>query len=173
MKKMKMLGVIGLMALTLTGCQNTSDREAALEDQVSQLEQQVTSLEKENKELSVTVSDSSDTSENTGSENISENVSDDDIDSLTKAVNEVVKKANDASPSGSNDANQKKFFELKGELQEVENRLERYEDKVEDDYRQGNLSYEKARDAEIAIERLEDKLDNAEDRLENVFGYDD
>ena len=65
------------------------------------------------------------------------------------------------------------FFKEKGELQDVENRLERYEDKIEDEYRQGKLDYEKAREAEREIERLEDKLDDAEDRLENVFGYDD
>ena len=156
MKKMKMLGIMAITALALTGCQNTSDREAALEDQVAQLEQQVTSLEKENEELP--------------SDN---NISDDNIDTLTKDVDEVVKKANNTSPSGSNDENQKNFFKVKGELQDVENRLERYEDKIEDDYHQGNLDYEKARDAEREIERLEDKLDDAEDRLENVFGYDD
>lgn len=156
MKKMKILGIMAVTALTLAGCQNTSDREAALEDQVAQLEQQVTSLEKENEELP--------------SDN---NISDDNIDTLTKDVDEAVKKANNTSPSGSKEENQKNFFKVKGELQDVENRLERYEDKIEDEYRQGNLTYEKARDAEREIERLEDKLDDAEDKLENVFGYDD
>lgn len=179
MKKMKMLGIMAITALALTGCQNTSDREAALEDQVAQLEQQVTSLEKENEELSgasegladAATSNSSDNS--SGTDQSDNNISDDNIDTLTKDVDEAVKKANNTSPSGSKDENQKNFFKVKGELQDVENRLERYEDKIEDEYRQGKLDYEKAREAEREIERLEDKLDDAEDRLENVFGYDD
>ena len=125
MKKMKMLGIMAITALALTGCQNTSDREAALEDQVAQLEQQVTSLEKENEELP--------------SDN---NISDDNIDTLTKDVDEAVKKANNTSPSGSKEENQKNFFKVKGELQDVENRLERYEDKIEDEYRQGKFLHE-------------------------------
>jgi len=175
MKKMKILGIMAVTALTLAGCQNTSDREAALEDQVAQLEQQVTSLEKENEELSGASEGLSDAAASTSSDNNSDgkNLSDDNIDTLTKDVDEAVKKANNTSPSGSKDENQKNFFKVKGELQDVENRLERYEDKIEDDYHQGNLDYEKARDAEREIERLEDKLDDAEDRLENVFGYDD
>ena len=169
MMKMKLLGIVGLMTLALAGCQNPSDREAALEDQVAQLEQQVTSLEKENSELNETT----ETVDNIKPADSSNSAAEDDMDSLTKAVNEAVKKANNTSPSGSNDENQKKFFEVKGELQDVDNRLERYEEKIESEFHQGNLTYEKARDAEREIERLEEKLDDAEDRLENVFGYDD
>lgn len=173
MKKFKILGIAALTALTLAGCQNTSDREAALEDQVAQLEQQVTSLEKEKQELTATPS-SSDSEQSASSENVSsENTENDNLDSLTKAVDEAVKKANNTSANGTKEENQKKFFESKGVLQDVENRLERYEDFVEREYRQGNLSYDKARDTEIKIERLEELLDNAEDSLENKFGYDD
>ena len=65
------------------------------------------------------------------------------------------------------------FFKAKGKLQEVENRLDLFEDDVESQYRQGKLDYEKARNSEIEIEKLEDQLDNAEDKLELRFGYDD
>jgi len=164
MKKLRLLGIAGFMTLALAGCQNTSDREAALEDQIAQLEQQITSLENEKESTSVSSGETA---------SVENNSKDDTLETLTKAVNDAVKKAEDAKANGSNEENQKTFFKIKGELQDVENRLESYEDKIEDDFRQGNLSYEKARDEEIKVERLEDKLDDAEDRLENLFGYDD
>lgn len=171
MKKMKLLGIMTLTVLTLAGCQNPSDREAALEDQVAQLEQQVTSLEKENQELTVTPPASSENVASADTTSASEE--NDNLDSLTKAVDDAVKKADTTSANGTKEENQNKFFELKGVLQDVENRLERYEDSIEREYRQGDLSYDKARDTEIKIERLEEQLDNAEDSLEYKFGYDD
>ena len=138
MKKLTLLGIAALTALTFAGCQNTSDREAALEDQVAQLEQQVTSLEKENQELTDASSEDASTSEvqNTSAETKSK----DNLDTLAKAVEDIIKKANNTSASGTQDENQQKFFEAKSALQDVENRLEYYEDQIESEYRKGNLS---------------------------------
>ena len=55
MKKMKILGIMTLTAILLSGCQNTRDRETALEDQVAQLEQQVTSLEHQQSEAALRI----------------------------------------------------------------------------------------------------------------------
>ena len=167
MKKLTLLGLMALMTFTLAGCQpeNTSDREEMLEEQVAQLEQQVTSLEKE-KEDAAAQADKAEPSEKAPK-------SDDTLDSLADAVNKAVAEAEKAEPSSSREENQTRFFEAKGKLQEVEARLDYFEDDVESQYRQGKLDYEKARSAEREIERLEDQLDNAEDKLELRFGYDD
>ena len=161
MKRIKLLGMTSLLALTLMGCQSSSDREAALEDQVEQLEQQVTSLEKEKSEP------------NTSDTSNSHNFSDDDLDSLSKAINDIIQKVESTKTNGSAAENQKTFFEVQGELQNVENRLEHYDDDIESQLHSDILSYDEARKAEFEIEKLEDKLDNAEDKLEYMFGYDD
>ena len=173
MKKMKMLGIMALTALVLTGCQNTSDREAALEDQVAQLEQQVTSLEQAQNE-GMTEEPSLElepAQEETSNSNSSDSYSDDNLDSLTAAVGDIVKKADKLVSGGAN--NQQDFFDLQSEFHEVENRLDYYEEQIEHDLRQGNLSHDEARKAEFELEKLEDRLDNAEEKLEYAFGYDD
>ena len=164
MKNLKVLGFMALMTLALVGCQpaGNSEHEEQLEQQVAQLEQEVTSLEKEKEDLAAAVEKAE-----------KKKKSEDTLDSLKDAVAKAVKEADKAEPSGSREENQTRFFEVKGKLQEVENRLDRFEDGVESQYRQGKIDYEKARNAEIEIERLEDKLDNSEDKLELRFGYDD
>ena len=173
MKNLKVLGFMAFMTLALVGCQpaGNSEHEEQLEQQVAQLEQEVTSLEKEKEDLAAAVekAESSASSEKVEKKEKSE----DTLDSLKDAVAKAVKEADKAEPSGSREENQTRFFEAKGKLQEVENRLDRFEDGVESQYRQGKIDYEKARNAEIEIERLEDKLDNSEDKLELRFGYDD
>ena len=169
MKKLKVLGLMALMTFVLAGCQqNSSDREEVLEEQIAQLEQQVTSLEKEKEEASSQA-------ENVSNSGEAENkpLSDDSLKTLEDAVMKVVAEADKSNPSGSREENQTRFFEMKGKLQEIEDRLDRFEDNIESQYRQGKIDYEKARKAEIELERLEDQLDKAEDSLENRFGYDD
>lgn len=180
MKKMKILALMALTTLVLSGCQTTSDREAALEDQVEQLEQQVTSLEQQQSEPDshyesqdeVSVPD--DVSDETAQEDTSENsvsFSNEDLDSLAASVNDIIKKVDKLVSGGA--SNQQEFFTLQDEFNEVENRMDYYEEQIEYDFRQGNLSHDEARKAEFDLEKLEDKLDNAEEKLEYAFGYDD
>ena len=173
MKKLKVLGIMALMTFALVGCQpeSSSDREEMLEEQVEQLEQQVTSLEQEKEEAAAEAEKAEPAAEAEKAEKAEK--SEDTLDSLKDAVAKAVKEAENTKTSNSREENQNRFFEAKGKLQEVENRLDRFEDGVESQYRQGKLDYEKARNAEIEIERLEDQLDNAEDKLELRFGYDD
>lgn len=65
------------------------------------------------------------------------------------------------------------FFTLKHELESVEDRLDYYDDDIEMQYRQGELSLEDYRSQEHSLELLEDQLDRAEDTLEYTFGMDD
>ena len=164
MKKLKVLGLMALMTFALPGCQpeGNSEREEQLEQQVAKLEQQIANLEKGN--------DGS-TSEAENFESVLSN--EDTLDSLKDAVAKAVNDADNTAASNSRENNQTLFFEAKGALQEVEHRLDLFEDKVESQYRQGNLDYEKAYSAELELERLEDQLDYAEDSLEFRFGYDD
>ena len=167
MKKMKMLGIMTLTALALSGCQNTSDREAALEEQVAQLEQQVTSLEQ-------TAASDDDTVQNTSSqENDNVKFAEDTLDTLSEAVNDIVNKAEKLVSDGPSDKNQEDFFTLQGEFHEIEDRLDNYEEHIEYELRQGNLSHDEARKAEYELEKLEDVLDRAEEKFEYAFGYDD
>ena len=159
MKNLKVLGFMALMTLALVGCQpaGNSEHEEQLEQQVAQLEQEVTSLEKEKEDLAAAVekAKSSASSEKVEKKEKSE----DTLDSLKDAVAKAVKEADKSEPSGSREENQTRFFEAKGKLQEVENRLDRFEDGVESQYRQGKIDYEKARNAEIEIEiRFNDEI---------------
>lgn len=169
MKKMKMLGILTLTVLVLSGCQGPSDREAALEDQVEQLEQQVTSLEQQQTgEVSLEAEPAEEeVSQNSSSSDFSE----DNLDSLTAAVNDVVEKADKLVSGGASD--QQDFFKLQDEFQKIENRLDYYEEQIEYKLRQGSISHDEARKVEFNLEKLEDNLDNAEERLEYAFGYDD
>ena len=178
MKKMKMLGIMTLTVLALSGCQGPSDREAALEDQVAQLEQQVTSLERaQNEEIPTessaeeTTFEAESTKEKNPQNSNSVSFSDDNLDSLTTVVNNIIKKVDKLASSGS--SSQQDFFNLQDEFHEVEYRLEAHEEQIESDLRQGNLSHDEARKTEYELEKLEDRLDNAEDKLEYAFGYDD
>lgn len=170
MKKMKILGIMALTALVLTGCQNTSDREAALEDQAAQLEQQVTSLEQAQND---SISQDTLSADNIAQEDNSETQTEDNLDTLSTTVNDVVKKAEKLTSGGTSDKNMDEFFSLQDEFHEIENRLDNYEDHIEYSLRQDNLSHDEARKAEYELEKLEDKLDNAEEKLEYAFGYDD
>lgn len=177
MKKMKMLGIMALTALVLTGCQSTSDREAALEDQVAQLEQQVTNLEQaQNDSTSQDTVSEPNTAHDETSEthhNNNDKYSEDNLDTLSSTVNDVVKKAEKLTSGGTSNKNMDEFFTLQDEFHEIENRLDNYEDHIEYSLHQGNLSHDEARKAEYELEKLEDKLDNAEEKLEYAFGYDD
>ena len=76
-----------------------------------------------------------------------------------------------AAPSGTNDMEQ--FFSLKQEANQIDNELERHEDELERQYRNGSLTRDEFRTNERELDHLEDLLDAAEDQIEYVFGIDD
>ncbi len=65
------------------------------------------------------------------------------------------------------------YFTLKQEADEIDHRLEYYEDNLEYQYRSGSLTRDEYRTKEREAELLEDKLDAAEDMIEWAYGIDD
>lgn len=156
MKKIRLtaLVMIFVFAFTLMGCAAGNDAEKEeLEAKVEQLEQQVTDLQRSSGQEASSTGDT--------------------LDTLETAVNDAVKEAEAAKPSGSASEKREQFFNLKHELENVENRLDYYDDDIEMQYRQGELSLEDYRSQEHSLELLEHQLDMAEDTLEYTFGMDD
>lgn len=170
MKNLKLLSLIALLALTIVGCtalvdEASVDREKELENRITELEQEIISLEKEN-----VSKNSAPTNDDAANIESSEHET---LDSLRKAVEDVIAKVNSATPSGTIEENRTKFFDLKSELDALENELDSHEDYLEAQYRQNLISYEECRSQEKELEKLENNLENAEDRLEIAFRIDD
>ena len=189
-------GVAGL--LVLAGCQRGDSAETEqLKQQIAQLEQQVTELE--NSSASDTADDtaSADTADDTA--NTADTSTDAEaadtaagdataasdasagntgtaavltIDELTTKVDAFVEKA-DAEAASSAEKVLENYFTLKQEAEEIDRELERYEDDLEYQYRNGSLTRDYYRTKEREADLLEDKLDAAEDTLEYVYGIDD
>ena len=191
-------GVAGL--LVLAGCQSGDSAETEqLKRQIAQLEQQVTELENS---ASDTADDtaSADTADDTANTANTANTSTDaeaadtaagdataasdasagntgtaavlTIDELTTKVDAFVEKA-DAEAASSAEKVLENYFTLKQEAEEIDRELERYEDDLEYQYRNGSLTRDDYRTKEREADLLEDKLDAAEDTLEYVYGIDD
>ena len=92
---------------------------------------------------------------------------------LEKKALDVIEKADAAAASGNRDADRKLYLEHKSALEAVDRELDVYEDDLEVNYRGGKLTYDEYRAKDAEAEVLEDKLDDAEDRLEAKFGIDD
>ena len=65
------------------------------------------------------------------------------------------------------------FFSLKRAGNQLEHALENYENSLEDQYRAETISREEYRNLDREIEKLEEYVDSAKDRLEITFGIDD
>ncbi len=95
-----------------------------------------------------------------------------DIDTLTKKVAEAVAAADKAEPSGTTEADRTRFMEHKTVLDALDREIDAYEDALEAQYRNGALDFEDFRRKDAEAGKLEDQLDDAEDRLESRFGID-
>lgn len=183
-KRMMMLLSIAVLAALLTGCASSS-REQELENQVEQLEQQITDMQKatndiDNTDAEDTTADSSTADTTTDNSSAADTTADttadtgaNDFDTLSKKVADAVAEADAAKPTGTAEENRKLFFEQKTALDALDRELDIYEDNLEAQYRQGALNYTDFRKQDLEVEKLEDNLDDAEDRLENRFGIDD
>lgn len=175
MKKIRLtaLAVIFTFAFLLTGCDIDDDHEKdQLEAKVEQLEQQVTDLQRSSGQEAASTENEAALPDN-GSNQTEASSTGDTLETLETAANDAVKKAEAARPSGSASEKREQFFTLKHELESVEDRLDYYDDDIEMQYRQGELSLEDYRSQEHSLELLEDQLDRAEDNLEYTFGMDD
>ena len=172
---------IALLSILLAGC-GTSSREQELEKKVEQLEQQITDMQgtTDNADTSNTAdatANSSTANSATGSSdsNTTANAITDinDFDTLSQKVADAVANADAAKPTGTAEESRSLFFERKTALDALDRELDAYEDALEAQYRNGTLNYADFRKQDREVEKLEDALDDAEDRLENRFGIDD
>ena len=97
----------------------------------------------------------------------------DTVDKLTELVEEYVARAEASKPEGTEQEQMDKFLNLKREGNDIEERLDLYEDRLEQKYRNEEISREEYRAEERKIEALEDRLDQAEDTLEAAYGIKD
>ena len=178
MKKRTLVAAGFIAVLVLAGCQSTANNTETeeLKRQVAELEQQVTALEQGN------------ASETTSEEAVPEQPAANEttagveqpeaaqetptIKELTDKVNAYLEKVKAAIPSADENEKMEQFFELKKEEETLERELDRYEDDLEVQYRNGSLNREDYRTLEREAERLEEQLDDAEDTLERTFKMD-
>ncbi|MFR2663660.1 MAG: hypothetical protein ACLS9Q_15685 [[Clostridium] scindens] len=162
MKKCKILGTAAAMMLVfaLAGCENNTDDVDALKKRVDQMEQELADMEINNN-LAESSQDKASINE--------VSASDDSIASLTQAVDDMVSKANEAKPDGTEEEKMEQFFALKKD--------EEYGQPSGLLYHQNTSTARKTFLGRIpkpgSLEELEDKLDAAEDQLEWTFGIDD
>lgn len=65
------------------------------------------------------------------------------------------------------------FFTYKQTAEQIDNSLDQYENWLENQYSQSVMTRDEYKSYERALDKLEDKLDDAEDNLEYAFGIDD
>lgn len=176
-----MIGIT--LAAALSGCgANKGNAEAEeLRRQIAQLEQKVSELESRNNSYGYIRNGADDRSESADAQTAPslEGGSADAIqtthtmDELTDMVNSFVEKADAASPKGSVSESTEQFFALKQEEKQIDRCLDIHEDELESLYHAGSITRDEYRLLERELEALEDRLDDAEDRLEYIFGIDD
>lgn len=192
--KQHLLLTVGIAsALCLSGCQSkqTDMENEALRQQIEQLEQQIQDLEQK------VGSDSEPAPETAppASEAPAEDRTDPPaqpaepaaevpdasgspatthtLEELTNMVAAYEEKVNAASSTGSASDDMEQFLTLKQEEKDIDHALDRHEDELEALYRKGSLTRDEYRPLERELERLEDRLDAAEDTLEYTYGIDD
>lgn len=103
----------------------------------------------------------------------SKSTADYDLESLANETAAAVSKAQSAERRSSREETFALFREIENELDSVDNKLDRCEDKAESDYRAGLLSRTDYREIEHRLEVMDEDLDRAEDILEYRLGIDD
>ena len=197
------VGMLSLLLLTGCQNQNSVYETKQLKEQISKLEQEVKDLKKQSQQSESNHPATEDTTEKpaqdstdqtdtdtqegqsetqgqadtgAGQMNLQDSQGDmqnDTVDKLTELVEEFVARAEASKPEGTEHEQMNQFLDLKREGNDIEERLDLYEDKLEQKYRNGEISREEYRAEERKIEALEDRLDGAEDTLEAAYGIKD
>ena len=183
MKTKSFLLLVTLSSLLFIGCQNNdlSAENQALKQQITELQQQVTKLQQQNEstaqntENTQTTNNNMDTvSSNTTTPNSSEiTATIYTLEELSAMVDEFVANVGAVTPDINNSGNLDQFFSLKREGDLIEHALENHENSLESQYRTGTITREDYRKLDREIEKLEEILDSASDRLEITFEIDD
>ena len=181
MKVKFLLLIATLSTFILTGCQsnNLSAENQALKQQITELEYQLTQLQEANHNTNTSPASDVNVNQNTISENAitrnsTENVTATySLDELSAMVDEFVASVGSATPNMNITDNLDQFFSHKKQGDQIEHALENYENFLDSQYRIGNITHDEYRQTEREIDKLEDYVDSACDRLEIAFGIDD
>lgn len=202
MKSKILLTFAAAAMLSLTGCQSGSSNTAAANEellkQIEQLQQQVQDLEEKitaeenaapenippapddsadagagEQEAAPAVSPDPETASSGNDSSAGLDTTTRTIEELTDTVSAFETKVDSIVPASSSSESMEQFLTLKQEEKTIDNELDLHEDELEELYRQGTLSRDDYKARERELERLEDRLDDAEDKLEYTFGIDD
>lgn len=96
-----------------------------------------------------------------------------ELDALGLEINELAGRVEAAKPTGTREEQQKQFFSLSMEIEQIDDKIDALEDRLHADYTSGTFTWEEYRTIERKLDALEDILDRADDLLERNFGMDD
>ncbi|MGN1166320.1 MAG: hypothetical protein ACI4S2_07855 [Lachnospiraceae bacterium] len=166
MKKFKFLVLSLMMCLIslLAGCSSNTTSSATKTNDANEIADN-------NSTANDTVTETPDQGNEQKVQN--ENISVESIASLKETIDNVIAKVDKATPYENSEKRKNQFFELKKELNAVEEQLDVYDDYLDSQYQQGTLSYEDYKKWEQKLDEAEDKIDAAEDKLERTFGIKD
>lgn len=158
------------VAFILGGCSSQSDQQ-----RIAELEAQVDRLESEQnaQNQSSDAASADQSSDKTNSQSATQVSSDDaTVKDLDARANDLISRAEAAEVPGDKDARIQAFFDLDSEFNSLESEIDSYENQKEAEHRSGSLSWEDYRAIEVPLDQIDDRLDNAKDKLEARFGID-
>lgn len=182
MKSRTLLFIATISTLIFTGCQNNDlsaenqslkQQISEMEQQITDLEQQVSDLEEQNNTANLSEENTTSVSNNSSATNMTPDSPTYTMEELSEMVDEFTVSVGSATPDINNSGNLDQFFSLKREADQIDQALENHENSLEDQYRAGTISREEYRKLDKEIEKLEELLDSAKDRLEITFDIDD
>lgn len=182
MKSRTLLFIATISTLIFTGCQNNDlsaenqslkQQISEMEQQITDLEQQVSDLEEQNNTANLSEENTTSVSNNSSATNMTPDSPTYTMEELSEMVDEFTVSVGSATPDINNSGNLDQFFSLKKEADQIDQALENHENSLEDQYRAGTISREEYRKLDKEIEKMEETLDSAKDRLEITFDIDD
>ena len=170
-----------LTTFIFTGCQNNnlSAENQSLKQKLSELEYELTQIQENRHNTNASLDYEPSINQKSISQNTIINDSNQNLDSiytldeLSTMVDEFVISVGSATPNMDITDNLEQFFSHKKQGNQIEHALENYENFLDSQYRMGNITHDEYRQIEREIDRLEDYVDSASDRLEIAFGIDD
>lgn len=94
------------------------------------------------------------------------------IQTFTSEVSDIISRVENTMPTGTSEEQQTQFFDLKNEIEALENRLDDFDDQVEKSFNTNGITQEEYKKLEQELENLEELLESAENKLEFAFGMD-
>ncbi len=173
MKKTGKLVCLIMAGLLLTGC-NDSEVER-LEDQVDHLEEKIDALLEQNNISTPSTGNTNNTVTNDGEGTTTVDTSEisSTISGYNNEAEDIQNSIDNLTIPNSRSETIDLYWEWKRNIEELENKLDRYENELERMYRNNELSYTDYRTFDRQIEDIENILDRAEDELEYQTNYDD